>query len=348
MLMLIFSASGCYVTRQAWHHQQLYFSKKPVADVLSAPETSPKTRTALESSQKVLQFAADQGLQTAGAYKTFIATPKPVVSYIVQAAYKDRLELRTWWFPVVGSVPYLGFYEAAERDEKAQQLRNEGYDVTTGGVGAFSSLGWFDDPLFSSMLSRSHADLANLLFHELIHRTLWIPGSTEFNENLAEYGAGVLTDQYFDRNKDDPSLAQFQKKLRDKEIFRTWLWELHSTLKRLYETKPKPETTVLLESKANIFQTFTSPPKRPKFEAVDYIGHEEWNNATVLSETLYAPDTKKFAQAHACFGRGKSFGSFLEAVRAAHEESKGKNAFEALAFLCSNLTRHRSSLNPSL
>lgn len=332
----MFGLSGCYVTRQAWHHQKLYFSKKPISDVLSDPETPPKTRAALESSQRILQFAADQGLKTSGAYKTYIATPKPVVSYIVQAAFKDRLELRTWWFPVVGSVPYLGFYEASERDDKAKQLRDEGFDVTTGGVGAFSSLGWFDDPLFSSMLTRSHADLANLLLHELIHRTLWIPGSTEFNENLAEYGAGILTDQYFDQNKDDHSLAQFKKKQRDKEIFRTWLWDLHTTVKRLYEIRPKPQTAVLLKSRAVIFQTFTSPPKRPKFEIIDFIGHEEWNNATLLSETLYAPDTKKFARAHACVGRDKSFGTFLASLKSAYEDSDRKDAFQALTRLCSH------------
>jgi predicted aminopeptidase len=333
-LIIFLGASGCYVTRQAWHHQKLYFSKKPVSEVINDPETPSKTRDALESTQRVLDFASAHGLKTTGAYVTYIETPKPVVSYIVQAAFRDRLELKTWWFPIVGSVPYLGYYEASDRDAKASQLKREGYDVTTGGVGAFSSLGWFDDPLFSSMLSRSHAELANLLFHELIHRTIWIPGSSEFNENLAEYGAVFLTDQYFTKKNVDPSFSQYKKKLKDKEIFRAWLWDLHRTLKHLYETNPKPSETILLKSKASIFQAFTSPPKRPKFEIVDYIGQQEWNNATLLSETLYAPDTNRFATAHACFGENKRFGAFLEAIRNAHNQTKGGEASQTLARLC--------------
>ncbi len=334
-LIIFLSASGCYVTRQAWHHQKLYSSKKSVSEVIDDPKTPSKTRNALESTQRALDFASTQGLKTSGAYVTYIETSKPVVSYIVQAAFKDRLELKTWWFPIVGSVPYLGYYEISERDAKALELKREGYDVTTGGVGAFSSLGWFDDPLFSSMLYRGHAELANLLFHELIHRTLWISGSTEFNENLAEYGAGFLTDQYFEKNQDDPSFIQYQIKMRDKDVFRAWVWDLHSTLKHLFETKPKPNDTILLKSKASIFQVFTSPPKRPKFEAVDYIGQEEWNNATLLSETLYAPDKNRFAKAHSCFGENKKFGAFLEALRNAHNQSKGGDAFKTLARLCS-------------
>jgi predicted aminopeptidase len=271
-----------------------------------------------------------------------------VVSYIVQAAYKDRLEMKTWWFPIVGSVPYLGFFESPERDQKALELKDAGYDVTTGGVGAFSSLGWFDDPLFSSMLSRSHAELSHLLFHELIHRTLWIPGSTEFNENLAEYGAGILTERYFAKLKDDTSLELYRKKLRDKETFRRWLWELHGTLKRLYDAKPKPGEDTLLRSKALIFQSFLTPPKRPRFEVVDYIGQEEWNNATVLAETLYAPDIKTFARAHACFGEDKSIGSFLSALKKAHDDSKSKDPFKTLAQMCSTLTGDVSSLHPRM
>src|SRR5690606_18969091 len=113
----------------------------------------------------------------------------------------DRLEFVTWWFPVVGSVPYIGYFDKADRDAKATELKQQGYDVSVGGAGAFSSLGWFEDPIFSSMLDRGPADTAHLFIHELTHRTLWIPGSTEFNENLAEYVSYRLTPQYLRKTK---------------------------------------------------------------------------------------------------------------------------------------------------
>jgi len=105
------------------------------------------------------------------------------------------LESITWWFPIVGRVPYLGYFSKADRDSKASELRTEGYDVYETGVGAYSSLGWFDDPIYSPMLRRSEADFAHLIFHELTHRTLWIRGSVEFNENLAEYAADFLLEK---------------------------------------------------------------------------------------------------------------------------------------------------------
>lgn len=326
--------SGCYVARLAWHHQGLYLSKRPVSDVIADPNTTEKTREALIKTLEILDFAATQGLKTQGAYLDYIATPRPVVSYIVQAAYKDHLELVTWWFPIVGSVPYLGYYEAKERDAKAKELQAADYDVTTGGVGAFSSLGWFDDPIFSSMLSRSHAELTHLLLHELIHRTLWIPGSTEFNENLAEYCAGILTEAYFQEKKDEPALRHYHKKMRDKNTFRVWLWDLKTALTHLYDAQPRLAPPELARAKQQVFATFRRPPRRPKFEAVDFIGDEEWNNATVLAEALYAPDTAIFARAHACLGQKKPIRAFLDAIRETHKKRGGRDPFSSLSALC--------------
>ena len=331
-------SNGCYVTRLAWHHQELYFSKRPVSEVIMDPKTSDKTRAALEETRHILAFASDHGLNTKGAYEDYIATPKPVVSYLVQAASKERLELLTWWFPVVGSVPYLGFYEPEERDSMAKELKDEGYDVTTGGVGAFSSLGWFDDPLFSSMLNRSHPELSHLLIHELIHRTLWISGSTEFNENLAEYCAGVLTEIYITQRHNATGLAQYHRKIGDKKTFRIWLWNLKEALDRLYKSEPKPPLKTLLLAKERIFSEFLRPPIRPKFDTIDFIAGEEWNNATVLSEALYAPDIDKFAKAHECLGRDKPIKSFLDALKKARKENK--DPFQALSRLCDGLKGH--------
>ena len=97
------------------------------------------------------------GLNTDGAYLYYIHTEQPVVSYLVQAAHADKLKSVKWWFPIVGSVPYKGYFTRSDRDAEAEKLRQQGYDVYTTGVGAFSSLGWFDDPIFSSMLRRNTA-----------------------------------------------------------------------------------------------------------------------------------------------------------------------------------------------
>lgn len=329
--------SGCYVTRMALHHNDLFNTRRAVAEVRDDPETPPQTRARLEYVEKVLTYATAAGLQTKGAYTYYIQTKEPVVSYIVQASQPDRLEFVTWWFPVVGSVPYLGFFKKDERDAKAAALSKEGYDINLGGVGAFSSLGWFDDPIFSSMLNRSEADLAHLFFHELTHRTLWVPGTVEFNENLAEYVASRLTRDFLFANGQADLVPNYEAKLHDKLLFRGWLKDLKAQLSTMYTLNKAHPREQLIADKMAIIQSFLKPPRRPPFTVVDYVANEEWNNASILGAALYAPDLERFAAAHRCVGDMRIQPFLAALTRATENLSSGKSsdpAFAALDGLC--------------
>ena len=142
LLIAVATLPGCYLARSGLHHNDLFNSRRRVEDVLSDPAVDEDTRERLRYVATVLAFAEKSGLNTDGAYQYYIRTDQPVVSYIVQAAYADRLEFATWWFPVVGRVPYLGYFLEEERDTKARELEAEGLDVERGAAGAFSSLGW--------------------------------------------------------------------------------------------------------------------------------------------------------------------------------------------------------------
>jgi predicted aminopeptidase len=325
--------SGCYVTRAALHHNDLFNTRCRVDAVLADPETSATTKERLRSVRRILAYAAKSGLKAEGAYDYYIETKEPVVSYIVQAAYPDRLEFYTWWFPVVGSVPYIGYFEKSERDAKAAELEAQGFDVNKAGAGAFSSLGWFEDPIFTSMLNRGEADLAHLFFHELTHRTLWIAGSVEFNENLAEYVASVLTRAYLDDTRQSALRADYEAKLADKTLFRGWLQDVKAALASVYETYKKlPEQRAA--AKAAVLDSYQKPPKKPPFKLVDYVADETWNNASILGAALYAPDLERFARAHRCLGKDDA-ATFLTALtRAAQGAPDAAAAFKALDGLC--------------
>src|SRR5690606_17982044 len=137
----------------------LYNSRRHTDDLLRDPTTPAPVRTKLLRLKELRAYAHSQGLAAGEAYRYYIHLPEPSVSYVVQAAYPDRLQSLTWWFPIVGTVPYLGFFDRQARDEKAAELSRQGYDVETAGVSAFSSLGWFEDPIYSPMLERSPAAL---------------------------------------------------------------------------------------------------------------------------------------------------------------------------------------------
>jgi len=335
ILILVGPLAGCYVTGQALHQNDLFNTRRKVSLVLASPQTPLKTKDQLTKVRLVLAYAEAQGLNTAGAYGYLIETQQPVVSYLVQAAKDDQLSFITWWFPLVGEVPYLGFFGQDERNAEAARLKALGYDVSTGGAGAFSSLGWFDDPIFSSMLERGDAELAHLFFHELTHRTLWVAGAPTFNENLAEFTALVLTREYLASQGNAVALAQlthYERKQRDKQLFTVWLQTLKADLTDIYQDKQKLGRTQVLEQKRKLLQKYQTPPLKPAFSVVDYVGKESWNNASVLGASLYAPDIVRFAKAYGCLGAQRSIRRYLAALRVAVD--LGFDPFMGLDGLC--------------
>lgn len=321
---------GCYTLQQALHQNDLYNTRRRVDLVLSDPGTKSETRRALMQVRQILDFAAKSGLRTDGAYEYLIVTPEPVVSYIIQAAQPTKMEFVTWWFPVVGEVPYLGFFRKEERDAKARELRKQGLDVAEGGAGAFSSLGWFDDPIFSSMLERSDEDLAHLFFHELTHRTLWVAGSTEFNENLAEFIASDLTVDFLRATGRGEQIDRYQAKHGDKNLFRAWLLQLKKALEEIYHASSIPPEEIL-KRKDETIAKYLKPPLRPVFKVVDFLRGENWNNASILGAALYAPDEERFLRAQRCSRTSNAREFLLVLTRAVDEK---RDPFAALDNLC--------------
>lgn len=325
-----FTVSSCYVTKLAFHQNNLMNSRQKITDVVADAATDSKLRQRLEFVEEILDYAGNQGLNRAGAYRYFIKTEKPVVSYLVQAAFPDRLESLTWCFPIVGCVPYRGHFDEGERDQAAAALRAQGYDVMESGVGAFSSLGWFDDPIYSAMLNRKDYSLAHLLFHELTHRTYWAPGSVQFNENLAEYVADLLTSQFLNDKGHKALLDEYQRQQQDLATYHQWLIGLKADLQALYKQRQGQDLHTIKAAKAKIFSEYLLE-KKPKFIQFDFVGRGEWNNARVLAGSLYSPDLSIFRNAHRCHP-DSSVGEFLEKLKVASDQAD--DGFAALDLVC--------------
>jgi predicted aminopeptidase len=320
---------SCYSIRVAVEYTKSYASRRSVEEVLQDAAVSESTKTKLRSVEKIITYANLQGLHTQGAYRYFIADKKDVVSYLLEVAYPDRLESVTWWFPIVGSVPYKGYFSKKERDEVAAQYQKEGYDVYVTGVGAFSSLGWLEDPIYEPMLHDSFASLCNLFFHELTHRTLWVSDQVPFNEALATYVGDVLTRAYLDVLRMEKEKTEYLQGGEDQKQFFAWLSRLNERLKILYET-PALSPAGLRAEKKKVFDLFVSKEK-PLFKSVDFVGKKEWNNARVLANHLYSPDLERFSRAHQCLP-DPHVGFFLTAL--SKQVKKTADPFEALDQLC--------------
>jgi predicted aminopeptidase len=180
--------SGCE-TLQFYHQAatgqvSLLWRRTPTDELLQS-KIDPVLRDRIEIADQILGFASEIGLPVSGAYLSYVATGEPYVVWNVFAAKPYELALKTSCFPVAGCVTYRGYFKRVDAERYAKHLENKGYEVYVGGVAAYSTLGWFNDPLLDTFLFRSDEQLAALLFHELAHQVIYIKDDTRFNESLA-------------------------------------------------------------------------------------------------------------------------------------------------------------------
>lgn len=187
-LLLWPSLVGCYLAKQAEGQLYILLTQRPIEDVLEDPDVPASSKEKLRLIRDVKEFGEREiGLSPSNNYTRFFDTGGRPVSWIVSASRKDRFENYTWWFPIVGTVPYKGFFRRADAVAEARSLESDGYDVQLTPVAAYSTLGYFPDPVLSTMVDYSEEDLTALILHELTHGTVYLPGDTNFNERLASF-----------------------------------------------------------------------------------------------------------------------------------------------------------------
>jgi predicted aminopeptidase len=189
LLLPIFLA-GCspaYVLRAGYEEARILWYRQPIEEILQRPSLEVTTRDKLRLVLRVRQFAEQElGLRVGGSYTSLSEVKTPLV-YVITAAPKTRLEPYTWWFPIVGRVAYKGFFNESAAKHAVQSLETKGYDTVISRAIAFSTLGWFADPLLPHLLMYNDEILVNTIIHELFHSTFYLPGQTAFNESLANF-----------------------------------------------------------------------------------------------------------------------------------------------------------------
>jgi predicted aminopeptidase len=187
MVVLFSGCQGISFYRQAIAGQyKILAHQKSIHDLMADPATPPKLKAKFEQVLKIRQFATEKlKLPADGAYLKYTDVHRACVVWNVNVAPALSLEPKTWWFPVVGTASYRGYFDEKAADRYADWWAKKGWDVYVGGVEAYSTLGWFRDPLMNTFIYEPEADLADLIFHELGHRRLFISGDTDFNEAFA-------------------------------------------------------------------------------------------------------------------------------------------------------------------
>lgn len=226
----ITACSPGYVIEAAYTHSKILLGREKIDRVIADPSTSAEEREKLSTVRAARRFAAEMGLAPGDSFTRYSRVNRDVLAWVVAGSKPDRFELHTWWFPIVGTVPYKGYFDRADADAAAARLEKRGFETWVRGTEAFSTLGWFNDPVLSTTLRHDHTSIANTVIHESVHSTIWVPDHVDFNESLANFvGAQGALD--FARSL-TPADAQ---RVADAESSRHREFEIGEAVMRLYD-----------------------------------------------------------------------------------------------------------------
>jgi predicted aminopeptidase len=295
--------SGCqanYLLQQGIQYIRLLQGQEPLRDLEASEKLSPEAREKLRWVQPTLDFCRKRlGLDPGKSYQAYLDTKGGPISYVVTAAHPLALLPYLWCFPLVGAVPYKGYFDEEDAQKEAKRLRKEGFEALVTPVGAFSTLGWFNDPFLSTMLDGSVADLADFLIHETTHRTLYFPGRSSFNESLATHmareGVIVFFSSHPELRKKLPEYLARKDASRERELF---FLRLRNDLDALYRSTLPDETKKarkleIFGTASSAYQRLLPGPLRAPLPA---------SNALVLSVARYHEFEPLLARLQAALG----------------------------------------------
>lgn len=221
---------------------QMLWKAHPIPKVIAAKTTTAELRGKLELVQNLRAFAADElHLPAHATFTRYADLGRPYAVYVVYAAPEFSMDAKGWWYPVVGTLKYRGFFNAKSARNEAARLKAQGLDVLMSGVEAYSTLGWFNDPILNTFIGRDEANLADLIFHELTHARLFLPGDTDFNEALATAVGQEGVHRWFKSRHEPAKLRVYEEQLAKETEIIHMLLHARDELKDLYATDEPPD-----------------------------------------------------------------------------------------------------------
>ena len=240
IVILLVSFSGCttigYYHQSISGHFKLISKRERIVDIVNDPTRDEKLIEQLQLVEELRSFASSRlKLPENDSYRSYVQLDKPNVTWNVFAAPEFSIALQQWCFLVIGCVPYRGYFNEAEAYSYAEQLSQQGLDVYVAGVPAYSTLGWFDDPLLSSMLDRGEIVTAAYIFHELAHQQLYLKGDGAFNEAFATAVEEIGVFQWLQQQGRSQDTVRYDDWLLQKSIFSEFIKNSRDKFEVLYQ-----------------------------------------------------------------------------------------------------------------
>ncbi len=328
LLLVLAQLAGCADTRYYWQavsgHLRVMRAARPVDEWLASAQTPVRLRQRLTLARSIRRFSVtDLQLPDNASYQSFADLQRRHVVWNVVAAPELSLTLKTWCFPVAGCVGYRGYFDEAEAQALAAELRAQGMDVSVYGVPAYSTLGWLNgaggDPLLNTFVDYPDGELARLMFHELAHQVLYVPDDTAFNESFATAVERLGVAQWLASQATPQTRQSYQQLAQRRQAFRALTREVRLRLAPIYtsNTPPALTRTALLAMKNEVLQDFRVAYAELKKQWHGYTGFDTWvahaNNAAFGAQASYDDLAPGF---EALFEReGRDWQRFYDAVR---------------------------------
>jgi predicted aminopeptidase len=326
--------SGCspfYVLRAAYEEGKILWRREPIPQYLENPDLGPEVQDKLKLVLAVREYARDVlKLNVGGSYSSYSYVDRPDLTHILTAAPRTELRPYTWWFLIVGRVPYKGYFSKEEANAAAKELEAEGYDTNIRTSAAFSTLGWFDDPLLSHLLRYDKVTLADVVFHELFHNTLYVKGAGHFNESVANFVGGRAAIDFF-RDRFGAGSAEHERAIRawEEELeFSEFIEKFAAALDELYARKIPEEDKLLLRQQvfARGKEEWSEWVTKHPTHRFRNFSKQPLNNAVIIHYMLYLKNLKSFEALYQA--EGQNLVRVIDLIREA--VAKGSEPFEAV------------------
>ena len=265
---------------------------RPLDEARSDPATPEVLRDKLDRAAAIRDFASRElALPDNGSYRKYADLRRPYVVWNVFATDELSIKPHEWCFPVAGCVSYRGYFAQADADAFAADLRSTGHDVYVAGIPAYSTLGWFDDPLLNTFMHYPDTELARLIFHELAHQRVYASGDSEFNESFAMTVETVGVRRWLARHGSESQRSAFEAAQRRRNDFANLVLKYRDTLDRTYASSDSADAKRM--AKTRLLGELREEYRQLRDDAWGgYAGYDRWfgreiNNAVLASIGLY-------------------------------------------------------------
>ena len=302
--------TGRYLVRAGWEEAKILWRRRPISEMIADTTVDELTRRKLRLVLDARTYADSVlGLDVAQSFATFSQLERDTLVLVLSAAYRDRLRYHRWWFPLVGSVPYKGWFDFAEARRQERDFQRRGFDTYLRPASAFSTLGWLNDPLVSTTLRADTLSLANTVIHELLHNSFYARGQAEFNESFANFVGARGSAAFFASRGHPRAVAEAEARWGDEKLMAAFWKRLYNDIDSVFKAHPGdslvPRRLALRDSvyRAAREQLVFRLGPQLRTMAPRYVERVRLDNAALMARRIYLTDVDLFDSVYVREGR---------------------------------------------